>query len=231
MNIVVEGNGYIELVPDVIEISLTFETLEKEYNKSLEKGTNSITLFVKNVLPKLNLKKEELVTSTFKIEHKTERDYKTDKVIDLGYRYYQDAKIRLNYSNDNIKIFMNEVSKLENPPKYDITFDIQDREKASSECLKIAYERAESKAKIIALASGRELLECSKIDFKPIEGISLYYDNFVSHIREESNDLEIPAFLRKKEKDKNLSFDKFTDSFSPNKIKIYETIYCQWITK
>lgn len=231
MNIIVEGNGCVEVVPNIINISLTFECLEKDYNQSLAKGTDSINLFVENVLPKLNFKKEEFVTSNLKIEHETERDYKTDKTIDLGYRYHQEANIKLTYSNDNIKIFMREVSKLTDMPKYDITFDIENKEELSSKCLKDAYDKAESKAQVIAVASGKELLECAKIDFKPIEGISLYYNNHATHIREESNDLDIPAFLRKKEKPKEFDFEKFTDSFSPKKIKIYETIYCQWTTK
>lgn len=231
MNIIVEGNGLIELMPDVMEISLTFECIEKEYNLSLLKGTNSIKDFVENVLPKLNLKVDAFLTSNFKIEHETERDYKTDKIIDLGYKYHQDAKIKLTYNNENIKVFMTEVSKLNDAPTYDIYFDIQNKEDAKRICLKNAYEKAESKAKAIALATGKELLECQKIDFKPIEGISLYYNKSASHIREESNDIDIPAFLRKKEKTKEFSFEKFTESFCPNKIQISETIYCQWITK
>ena len=230
MNIIVEGNGLIEIIPDVIDISLTFEFLEKEYNQSLFKGTESIKTFVNNVLPELNLNGEDFITSNFNIEHETHRDYKTDKIVDLGYKYHQEAKIRLTYTNENIKIFMNEVSKISDAPEYNITFDIQNKEEASIKCLKDAYEKAENKAKAIAVASGKELLECRKIDFKPIEGISLYYNN-ASHIHEKNNDIDIPAFFRKKEKTNEFSFEKFTASFCPNKIKICQTIYCQWITK
>ena len=65
------------------------QTLEKTYDKSLEVGTNSVIEFINNVLPKLDLNKDDLKTTRFSIEHKTETDYKTDKKKDLGYQFEQ----------------------------------------------------------------------------------------------------------------------------------------------
>ena len=83
MEIVVEGKGKVEYQPEVIKIRLTFDYTEKTYDKALETGTDSFENFVKNVLPKLNLKKEDLKTNKFSIEHRIDEDYRTNKKIDM----------------------------------------------------------------------------------------------------------------------------------------------------
>ena len=89
MEIVVEGIGKKEVLPDLVKININFKFIEKTYDKSLELGTKSVTEFVNNVLPKLDIKKEEFKTTKFSIEHKLETDYRTDKEKDLGYEFVQ----------------------------------------------------------------------------------------------------------------------------------------------
>ena len=67
MEIVVEGTGVKEVLPDLVKIRIEFKFLEKTYDKSLEIGTSSVTEFINNVLPKLDLKKEDLKTTKFRL--------------------------------------------------------------------------------------------------------------------------------------------------------------------
>ena len=138
MEIVVEGTGVKEVLPDLVKIRIEFKFLEKTYDKSLEAGTNSVTEFINNVLPQLDLKKEDFKTTRFSIEHIIETDYKTNKEKDLGYQFKQISNI------------------------------------------------------------------------------------------EGNNDIDCPSFLRKKEEK---AFTGFTDSFTPEKIKITQTIYTLWIAE
>ena len=225
MEIVVEGKGKVEYRPDIIKIRLIFEYNEKTYDKALETGTDSFENFVQKVLPKLNLKKENLKTNKFSIEHQIDEDYKTNKKIDNGYDFYQEANFEIDYSNENINIFMSEIVKLDKIPQYNITFDIKNREDASKEALKEAFEESKNKANLIAIASGKKIIECKRTDCKPIGDIHLIR-NDESKI-DEKGDLDIPSFLRKK---KDI-FECFTKSFEPEKIVIIETIFSLWIAE
>ena len=226
MEIVVEGTGTKELLPDLVKIEIKFKFLEKTYDKSLEVGTNSVTEFVNNVLPKLELKKDDLRTTRFNIEHVIENDYRTDKEKDLGYQYEQISNIEFDYDKEKINTFMSEILRMNKIPEYDIRFDIKDRENANADALKLAFEECEKKAKLIAIASNLNLKKCQKTDFQPIENIR--YMDFSSSRIQGSEDLDCPAFLRKKEEK---TFTGFTDSFTPEKIKIMQTIYTLWIAE
>lgn len=226
MEIVVEGTGKKEVLPDLVKIRIEFKFLEKTYDKSLEVGTNSVSEFMKKVLPKLDLKKEDLRTTKFNIEHVIESDYRSEKEKDLGYKFEQISNIEFDYDKDKINTFMSETLKMAQIPEYDISFDIKDKETINAEALKLAFSECEKKAKLIAVASNLNLKKCQKTDFKPIENIR--YMDFSSSRIEGSGDLDCPAFLRKKEEK---TFTGFTDSFTPEKIKIIQTIYTLWIAE
>lgn len=225
MEIVVEGKGKIEYQPEIIKVKLTFEYNEKTYDKALETGTSSLNEFVEKVLPKLELKKEDLKTNKFSINHQIDEDYRTNKKIDNGYNFQQEANLKLDYSNENINIFMSEIVKLDKIPEYNISFDIKDRDEASKEALKKAFEESKNKANLIAIASGKKIKECKRTDFKPIGDI--HYISIDESEIEEGGKLDIPSFLRKK-KD---TFGCFTDSFEPVKIIIMENIYTLWLAE
>ena len=223
MEIVVEGTGIKEVLPDLVKIKIEFKFLEKTYDKSLEVGTKSVTEFIEKVLPKLELKKDDLKTTKFSIEHQIEEDYRTNKKTDLGYQFEQISNIEFDYNKDKINLFMSETLKMEQVPEYDINFDVKDVDVYKEEALKLAFNECEKKAKLIATASNLNLKQCQKTNFQPIENIR-FLDVSSSRI-EGRGDLEIPSFLRKKEEK---SFTGFTDSFTPEKIKITQTIYTLW---
>ena len=224
MEIVVEGKGTKEVLPDLIKINLDFKFVEKTYDKALEVGTNSVLEFTNNVLPKIGLKKDDMRTIHFSIEHLEEMDYDTRRKKDMGYQYWQKAILELDYNNDTINIFMTEIIKLTQIPQYNMEFDLKEKEKIIDESLSLAYENAEKKAKIVATTSKLKLKKCQRVDYNPIENI--HFDNIPSLIKGECN-LEIPTFLRKN----NKTFTGFTSSFTPEKIKIEQIIYTLWIAE
>ena len=223
MEIVVESKGMVERQPDVIKIRLTFEFNQKTYDKALEIGTNSFEAFVENILPKIKLKRDDIKTNSFSIDHQIDEDYRTNKKIDKGYNFRQIANIEMDYSKDIINIFMSESLKSENIPEYYLTFDIKDKESAKKEALRKAFETGKEKAELIAIASDKKLKECKRTDFKQIGNIHSIYEEGTKINGD--NNLEIPSFIRKK---KDI-FSSFTESFEPEKIIITETMYSLWI--
>lgn len=228
MEIVVQGTGKKEVFPDLIKIKVEFNFLEKTYDKSLETGTKIVNEFVGKVLPKLKLNKEDMKTKKFSIKHITENDYKSGKEKEIGYEFNQVANIEFDYDKKKINTFMSEILKLEKVPEYNIEFDIKDKETIYEEALKLAYNECEKKARLIATASNLKLKVCQKINFEPIDNI-----RFLSTSSSEiigNSDLDIPQFLRKSNS-KDKAFTGFTDSFTPEKINIEQSIFSQWIAE
>ena len=104
MEIVFEGTGIKEVFPDLVKIRIEFKYLEINYDRALEVGTNSVTEFIENVLPKLELKLEDLRTTKFCIEHVVEKDYRTNNEKDMGYQFEQIANLEFDYDKEKIKI-------------------------------------------------------------------------------------------------------------------------------
>ena len=76
--------------------------------------------------------------------------------------------------------FMERVSKLSNPPKYYLTFNVKDLGNCKKEVLAEAYKEAKEKAEAIAVAAGKNLKECIKTDFRPFEESVVSYSNINS---------------------------------------------------
>ena len=130
---------------------------------------------------------------------------------------------------NTIAEFMDMVSKLENPPKYHLVFNVKDIKKCKDEVLAEAYNKAKDKAETIAKAAGKELKECVKTDFRPFE------ERVISRSSLNSQDMYM-------EKEMSIDGAKFGMAkrtgvqetiqtiFTPEDVEITETLYCLWIT-
>lgn len=169
MDIIVEGVGKKFYTPDEVEINLDFYTRADSYESALENGTKNVEIFINDVLEKMNFNKEIMKTRSFRVYEEKQYDYDKKIYIKLGYAYTQQANIKFDYSMNTIAEFMDMVSKLENPPKYHLVFNVKDIKKCKDEVLAEAYNKAKNKAETIAKAAGKELKECVKTDFRPFE--------------------------------------------------------------
>ncbi len=219
MDIIVEGKAKRHFKPDNVCININFYTLTETYNEALEKGTKSVETFVKDVFEKLNFNKEELKTRSFNVREETEYNVDTRKHEFKGFSYSQAAKFSFDYDMKRLAEFMEEVSKLENPPRYQISFDIKNMEQAKSLVMADAYAKAEEKAKMIALAAGKKLKECIKVDFRPFE------ESVTSNSRMGGEMYEKAMF-----KQADIS-ERIQNTFAPEDIEVTETLYCLWVTE
>lgn len=228
MDIMVEGVGKKFYTPDEVEISLDFYTKEDSYEKALEKGTNDVEIFINSVLKEMNFDKEIMKTRSFRVYEETRFDYNKKIYIKLGFAYTQKATIKFDYSINTVAEFMDRVSKLENPPKYYLSFNVKDMQKCKNEVLSEAYSKAKSKAEAIALAAGKELKECIKTDFSP------FNENIVSNSSLDSQNMLIRGRALSNnmygETNGTAVQDTIQTIFTPEDIEISEVLYCLWIT-
>lgn len=218
MDIVVEGKASRYFKPDLVCINVNFYTLTESYETALEKGTKNVEQFIENVVEKLNFNKEDLKTRSFNIREENTYNMETKKYEFNGFSYSQSAKFSFDYDMKLIGEFMELTSKLENPPRYQISFDIKNVMNAKSLVLADAFVKAEEKANMIAMAAGKKLKDCIKIDFRPFE------ERVVSQSRMSETMYEKAKFGAEVS-------ESIQNIFTPEDVEITETLYCLWITE
>ena len=210
-------------------MKLDFYTRAESYESALENGAKNVQSFINDVLERMNFNKEIMKTRSFRVYEEKQYDYDRKKYTKLGYAYTQQANIKFNYSMNIIAEFMDMVSKLKNPPKYHLLFNVKDIKGCKDEVLGEAYNKAKEKAETIAKAAGKELKECVKTDFIPFE------ESVVSKSSLNSQDM----YMEKEKSFGASNFDmaKSTGAqdtiqtiFTPEDVEITETLYCLWIT-
>lgn len=229
MDIIVEGIGKKFYSPDEVEINLDFYTRDDSYERALENGTKNVESFINDVLERMNFNKEIMKTRSFRVYEEKQYDYDRKKYIKLGYAYTQQANIKINYSMEIIAEFMDIVSKLKNPPKYHLAFNVKDIKACKDEVLAESYNKAKEKAETIAKAAGKELKECVKTDFLPFEESVVSRSSLNSQDMYMEKEMSIGASTFGMAKKTGVQ-DTIQTIFTPEDIEITETLYCLWIT-
>lgn len=229
MDIIVEGVGKKFYNPDEVEIKLDFYTRADSYESALENGTKNVENFIDDVLEKMNFNKEIMKTRSFRVYEEKQYDYDRKKYIKLGYAYTQQANIKFNYSMNIIAEFMDMVSKLKNPPKYHLLFNVKDIKECKDEVLAEAYNKAKEKAETIARAAGKELKECVKTDFRPFEESVVSRSSLNSQDMYMEKEQSFGASTFRMAKNTGVQ-DTIQTIFTPEDVEITETLYCLWIT-
>ncbi len=223
MDIMVEGTGKRFYKPDEVEISLNFYTKTESYKTALEEGTRDVQTFIENVLQQMQFSKEDLKTRSFRVYEEKRYDYEKKVEIKFGFAYTQGATLKFDYDVNVIAEFMERVSKLLNPPKYTIAFNVKNEQKSKNEAMADAYNNAKEKAEAIAKTAGKILKECIKTDFRPFEERVYSRSSLGSEMFEEERvDFAVGA-------KKMSAQDTITNIFTPEDIEISETLYCLWV--
>lgn len=218
MDIIVEGKASDFFKPDQISLNLNFYIKKDDYNSALNYGSQNVEKFIVDVLNPLDFKKDDLKTRSFSITEVTKYDQEKRQHLKDGFAYSQSATLKFDYDIVRLSKFMELVSNLETPPLYRINFELKNEEKAKSLVIAKAYNKAEEKAKMIALAAGKKLKNCVKVDFKP-------FDEKVI-----SNSGIGTMFETEKCISKSVS-DTIQNTFTPEDVEVQEKLYCLWIAE
>lgn len=216
MEIIVEGKAKEFFIPNQVIISFEFISKNKNYEDTLNNGLKMIEEFINKVILKNGFTKEDLKTSSFTIKEEKKYNESTHAYEFYKYSYNQNASLKFDYDNERLSNIINDISKLNYPPIYQIDFGIKNKEECHKKLLTKAYNDALEQAQIIATAANKELIKCIKVDFKP------FTQDYISQVN-----LDIEPLALTKNNTSQVIFNAFT----PEDILITETLYCIWIAE
>lgn len=227
MEIIVSGTARKKFKPETIIINLTFSNKENDYNKCLEKGAKMVDEFVKKVLTALDIKKEDMKTTNFNIREQMK--YLSNKRVFDGYMFTQNSHIEIDYDVKKLSKFMDMVSKLDTPPSYRTTFGLKQEDERRTEVIAMAIGFAKDKALAISKASGKELVDLVKVDFRPFSNGIIGNSSINSYDMYTMN--EEASFGGNLKMCKTSGADMIENNFTPEDIEISETLYCLYLAK
>ena len=218
MEIIVQGKGEKFVSPEEVVMTISFTTKGYSYEEVLNNGTKNVKLFVDNILIPNGFSKEDMKTRNFVIREETKYNNITNSHEPDGYSYNQYAVLKYDYDIEKMAKMMEEISRLENPPKCQVNFSVKDEKACRRSILAVAYKDAEEQAKAIANSAGKILKECVKVDFKP------FTTEYVSETALNS-DIMFDKALR------TGAAPMLVNTFTPEDIQLQETLYCLWIAE
>lgn len=223
MEILVDGRSVKYCSPDQVEMDINFYVLENDYEQALNSGVKNVEIFMNDVFYKMNFKKEDLKTRSFRVFESTKYDYEKRKNIKEGWVYSQSATLKFDYSVERMAEFMERMSKLESSPKYNVRFSVKDDKQIKKEAIKEAYNIAKEKAEAIAFASGKELVKCTKVEF----------DSFNELYSSKSSLPEMVRFNKSSSinEENSTAKDMIVNTFVPEDVEITESLQCIWIAE
>lgn len=218
MEIIVQGKGTEYFTPDETILNINFYTKGQSYEEALKEGVKNVENFVNEILLNNGFNKDEMKTRSFVVKedqkyNEITRSYEFD-----GYSFSQSAKLKFEYNREKIASIMESLSKLNNAPACQINFGVKNEKECKRNILAKAYKDAEEQAQAIAIASGKTLKQCMKVDFKP------FTTEYVSQTTFDSD-------LMYAEKAVFGAAKTITNTFTPEDIELSETLYCLWIAE
>lgn len=217
MEIIVEGKAEEYFTPDEAILNINFTTKGYSYEEVLREGIKNVQRFVEKIVLKNNFRKEEMKTRNFVIREDTKYNKVTGEYDPDGYSFNQTASLKFDYNKELIANMIILLSKLDNAPNCQISFGIKDENDCRKSLLASAYQDALKKARDIADAAGKKLKDCEKVDFKP------FSTDFISQAMLSTRLFE--------EEDCYEATDNFMNTFTPEDIKLEESLYCLWIAE
>ncbi len=173
--ITVRGTGTESFAPDLIVISMSVETVDKDYSKTTELQAEKISQ-ITAALIEAGFDKKALTTSEYNISPRYENYQKMGdwKRKFTGYGCTQSMNLRFEQSSEKLNKAINTLSSCKSSaPQFDISFTVKDKEKVSDKLLTLAVKDAKHKAQVLAKAAGEELGQLKAIDYNPVE-INVY---------------------------------------------------------
>lgn len=165
--ITVKGVGSTSVKPDYITLSMTIESLRKDYNEAMEDAAQRIVK-LQNVIVFLGYKKEDLKTICFKVDTRYEnvRDRQGDyRRVFSGYAVIYRLKLSFDMDSKQLAKVLDAISKSWVKPELSIAFTVKEPAKVSEAVLVSATQNAKAKAEILCEASGQELGQLLSIDY------------------------------------------------------------------
>lgn len=218
MEIVVQGKGVEYFTPNEVILNIGFNTKGQSYEEVLTAGVNNVQKFVNELLLQNGFTINDMKTRSFVVREDKKYDEITRTYIFDGFLFNQSATLKFDYDKERMAKIIESLSKLDNAPSCQINFGVKDAKECKRKIIAKAYKEAELQAQAIALAAGKNLKQCVKVDFKPFTTEYFSQSNLDTNMMY-ANDTRlgaVPAII---------------NTFTPEDIELSETLYCLWITE
>ena len=165
--ITIKGIGTAKAKVDYIVISMTLESLHKNYDKAMDLASDKIRELNESLMS-IGYLKQNLKTINFNIdaEYGQIKDYYGSyKNIFSGYKIVHNLKLEFDFDTDKLSKTLSVIARCLSHPELNITFTIKDTSKINEELLKSATINAKRKAEILCEASNVILGDLISIDY------------------------------------------------------------------
>lgn len=165
--ITVKGIGNVSARPDYITISLTLESLHKDYDEAMEHAAQRIRK-LQDAAVRTGYAREALKTTKFNVETRYESvpdshgNYKREFA---GYACIYHLKLAFDFDSEQLARVISAIANSEANPELRIAFTVKDPAKVQESILTHAAENAKAKAGILCTASGHKLGKLLTIDY------------------------------------------------------------------
>ena len=218
----VTGKGQISVPPDRIRLLFELEECKDTYREAIKASKESVDE-LRKIFEKLGFDVKELKTTNFEINSvfETEKVKKDEyKQVFKGYKYSHVLKIEFDLDHDLLGKILDNVSRCECHPEFDISYTIKDKEAVKNKLLEKAVKDSRVKAEVLAKAAEMNLDELVSIDYSwgEIELTSSPYGKLMDGLR--CNDSEEDYYL-----------DDAPMQLEPDDIKASDTVTVVWKLK
>ena len=218
----VTGKGQISVPPDRIRLLFELEECKDTYREAIKASKESVDE-LRKIFEKLGFDVKELKTTNFEINSvfETEKIKKDEyKRVFKGYKYSNVLKIEFDLDHDLLGKILDNVSRCECHPEFDISYTIKDKEAVKNKLLEKAVKDSRVKAEVLAKAAEMNLDELVSIDYSwgEIELTSSPYGKLLDGLR--CNDSEEDYYL-----------DDAPMQLEPDDIKASDTVTVVWKLK
>lgn len=173
-SITVKGTGRLSVKPDLIVVSMTLETKDSEYEKTMETAAEKIELLNKS-LEEIGFEKESVKTTNFNVRtnYESVRENGGYKSVFKGYVSSHNLKVEFDFDTKTLAKTLSAISRCLATPEFSVSFTVKDPTALNGELLKSAARNAREKAEILCSASGARLGELTNIEYNQVD-INVY---------------------------------------------------------
>ena len=125
-SITVKGTGRISVKPDLIVVSMTLETKDTEYEKTMETAAEKIELLNKS-LEEIGFEKESVKTTNFNVS----TDYESVRDINGGYKRVlkgyvcrHNLKVEFDFDTKKLAKTLSAISRCLATPEFSVSFTV-----------------------------------------------------------------------------------------------------------
>lgn len=209
----VTGKSEMDVMPDVGILTLSISEIKMEFNDALS-ALDKKTSKVKKQLSKLNFSEEEIKTRSFQIRKNT--IYNRNQRKDSGYVASQSIIVEFKYSKERISELLSDFAEESVGMQLSFAFTLSEELKSETKnkLISMASKDAQQKASLLASNFGKEL---DKI-------VNLNYGTAPIQV---SNPIYRTASMGMDE----MASKAYISGFTPESIKLTETVHASWSLK